>query len=146
MDSGAGRAMSLWSGLGFAVLSVISFHAAFYFPILAWLAVGYLACLFQLTRFNSTRKSFYLGLIVGVACAAPQLDCFWRIFGPPAIVLWLILGFWIAAFTGLASAIRLRFGALWGGLLTPLVWTGFAYFRSELYYLRFSWFNRGYAL
>ena len=28
----------------------------------------------------------------------------------------------------------------------PVVWTGVEYFRSELYYLKFSWFNIGYAL
>src|SRR6185436_16649794 len=29
--------------------------------------------------------------------------------------------------------------------LVPFVWTGLEYFRSELYYLRFSWLNAGYA-
>ena len=28
----------------------------------------------------------------------------------------------------------------------PIVWTGLEYFRSELYYLKFSWLNLGYAL
>ena len=30
-------------------------------------------------------------------------------------------------------------------LLIPMLWTGLEYFRSGLYYLRFSWFNAGYA-
>jgi apolipoprotein N-acyltransferase len=30
--------------------------------------------------------------------------------------------------------------------LIPVVWTGIEYFRSELYYLKFSWLNIGYAL
>ena len=30
-------------------------------------------------------------------------------------------------------------------LLAPFLWTGLEYFRSELYYLRFSWLNPGYA-
>ena len=30
-------------------------------------------------------------------------------------------------------------------MLIPFVWTGLEYFRSELYYLRFSWLNVGYA-
>jgi apolipoprotein N-acyltransferase len=33
----------------------------------------------------------------------------------------------------------------WGWLLIPFLWTGLEYFRSELYYLRFSWLNVGYA-
>jgi apolipoprotein N-acyltransferase len=38
-----------------------------------------------------------------------------------------------------------RLGSGWGWLLVPFVWTGLEYFRSELYYLRFSWLNVGYA-
>ncbi len=30
--------------------------------------------------------------------------------------------------------------------LIPIIWTGLEYFRSELYYLKFSWLNIGYAL
>lgn len=30
--------------------------------------------------------------------------------------------------------------------LTPFIWTGLEYFRSELYYLKFSWLNIGYVL
>jgi apolipoprotein N-acyltransferase len=39
----------------------------------------------------------------------------------------------------------MRLGPRWGWLLIPFVWTGLEYFRSELYYLRFSWLNAGYA-
>ena len=28
---------------------------------------------------------------------------------------------------------------------SPFLWTGLEYFRSELYYLRFTWLNAGYA-
>jgi apolipoprotein N-acyltransferase len=38
----------------------------------------------------------------------------------------------------------LKFGRL-AVVLVPFVWTGLEYFRSELYYLRFSWLNVGYA-
>src|SRR5207244_2125086 len=30
-------------------------------------------------------------------------------------------------------------------VLIPCIWTGLEYFRGELYYLRFSWLNVGYA-
>ena len=39
----------------------------------------------------------------------------------------------------------MRLGPKWGWLLIPFLWTGLEYFRSELYYLRFSWLNAGYA-
>ena len=64
--------------------------------------MGYVICLVQLARLRTTRQSFYTGLAVGFACFAPQLECFWRIFGAVAIALWLVLAFWIALFVVLA--------------------------------------------
>src|SRR5439155_14621448 len=87
-----------------------------------------------------------LGLGTGMFTVAPQLTCFWTIFGPTAIVLWLILAFWIGLFVALTRLCLVRFGPIRGALFIPFLWTGLEYFRSELYYLRFSWLNVGYAL
>jgi apolipoprotein N-acyltransferase len=131
-----------------ALVSVACFHAA-YTPaksgLLAFGIIGYLICLVQLARLRTTRQCFYSGLAVGFACFAPQLECFWRIFGPGAIALWLVLAFWIALFLVLAHLALARLGLKWGALLIPFLWTGLEYFRSELYYLKFSWMNSGYA-
>jgi apolipoprotein N-acyltransferase len=108
--------------------------------------LGYVICLIQLARLKTSRQSFYAGLATGFLCIAPQLTCFWNIFGPGAIVLWLILAFWIGAFTGLTHAALERFGKVWVVVLIPVFWMGLEYFRSELYYLKFSWLNIGYAL
>src|SRR6185436_17531060 len=51
----------------------------------------------------------------------------------------------IALFVALARVCFLRFGGAGSALLIPFLWTGLEYFRSELYYLRFSWLNVGYA-
>ena len=131
-----------------ALIAVVCFHVA-YTPaqsgLLALAIVGYVVCLVQLARLRTTRQSFYVGLWVGFACFAPQLECFWRIFGAFAIALWLILAFWIALFIALAHLALARFGLKRGALLLPFLWTGLEYFRSELYYLKFSWLNVGYA-
>ena len=131
-------------GLGAAAC----FHGA-YTPAhpgpLALLIVGYVACLVQLARLKTTRQSFYAGLLTGLACFAPQLECFWRIFGPGAIALWLVLAVWIALFLALSHLALVRLGVKRGVLLIPFLWTGLEYFRSELYYLKFSWLNVGYA-
>jgi apolipoprotein N-acyltransferase len=81
-----------------------------------------------------------------MATVAPQLVCFFRIFGPGAVALWFVISFWIALFVSLAQAARTRFGPLPCALIAPILWTGLEYFRGELYYLRFSWLNIGYAL
>lgn len=128
--------------------AVTCFHLA-YRPTNFWpahLAIfGYVICLTQLARMPTTRRAYYAGLITGVLCVGPQLTCFWKIFGPAAVALYYILGFWIGIFTATASATLRRFGPLKTALLVPFIWMGLEYFRSELYYLRFSWMNVGYA-
>jgi acyl-[acyl-carrier-protein]-phospholipid O-acyltransferase/long-chain-fatty-acid--[acyl-carrier-protein] ligase len=124
---------------------VAAFHLGYGVADLAILIVGYLICLLQLARASSGRQAFYLGLGAGFACVAPQLLCFWTIFGPGALSLWLVLAFWIGLFVALARLCLLRFPAWASALVIPLLWTGLEYFRSELYYLKFSWLNLGYA-
>ncbi|MEI9960759.1 MAG: hypothetical protein WDM76_06405 [Limisphaerales bacterium] len=87
---------------------------------------------------------FWLG--VGFLCAAPQAGFFWSIFSSAAIVLWLVFAFWIGLFTAIVCACIQRWGKTRAMWLIPIIWTGLEYFRSELYYLKFSWLNIGYAL
>src|SRR5262249_49365477 len=138
-----------WIGaLGFIGGAAGCFYVAYApsnFGPLRLAIIGYLICLVQLARLPTTRQSFYAGVATGLLCIAPQLTCFWNIFGPAAIVLWLILALWIGAFTGITHAALARFGPLVTAALIPFVWTGLEYFRSELYYLKFSWLNVEYA-
>ena len=107
--------------------------------------LGYFLGLAQLTRVATGRQAFYFGLGVGLLTAAPQLFCFWTIFGVSAVALWFVVAVWVGLFVCLARECRQRVGTLMGTMLMPLLWTGLEYFRSELYYLRFSWLNGGYA-
>ena len=134
------RVSVIW-GLGAAA----AFNLGYLRPQLCGLMVVYLLCLIQLTNAGSLRQSFYFGLGVGFVCAAVQLHCFWTIFGFLAVSLWAILGFWIGLFVVLARYCLRRFGNVFGVILLPVLWTAFEYFRSELYYLRFSWLSPGYA-
>jgi apolipoprotein N-acyltransferase len=135
-----------------AVLLVVGaaacFHAA-YTPAnpgpLALLIVGYVVCLVQLARLRTTRQSFYTGLLTGLICFGPQLGFFWRLFGPAAIALWAVLAVWIALFIALTHVGLARLGVKHAMWLIPFLWTGLEYFRSELYYLKFSWLNVGFA-
>jgi apolipoprotein N-acyltransferase len=134
--------------LGFIIGAAGCFHLAYApaeFNPFRLAIIGYAICLAQLARLKTTRQSFYAGLIAAFLCIAPQLLCFWNIFGPGAVVLWLILALWIGAFTGMLHATLARLGTGWTAALTPFIWMGLEYFRSELYYLKFSWLNVGYA-
>jgi apolipoprotein N-acyltransferase len=130
-------------------LAVACFHAAYAstrHPAAGLLIFGYAYFLVRLTDQPSVRRAFYFGLATGFLCYAPQLLFFWRIFNAAAIALWLVLAFWIGLFTAMVCGCIRRWGKVKAMWLIPAVWTGLEYFRSELYYLKFSWLNIGYAL
>ena len=137
--------LSLRKALLFVAGAVVAFHLAYSFAASSILIIAYLFCLLQLARVRTERQAFYFGLTTGLLCAGPQLYFFWTIFGPAAIALWLILGFWMGVFVLLARFCLVRFGSIRAAVLAPFLWTGLEYFRSELYYLRFSWLSAGYA-
>ena len=116
------------------------------FPAAGLLIFGYAYGLVRLTDQPTVRRAFYFGLATGFLCYAPQLFFFWHIFSAAAIVLWLVLAFWIGLFAAIVCGSIRRWGKVKAAWLIPIVWTGIEYFRSELYYLKFSWLNIGYAL
>ena len=133
------------SRLFWIMVAVAAFHAAYACPNASFLTVLYLFALLQLVQADRWRKAFYSGLAVGLLIALVRLQFFWRLFSGGAVALWLVYAFWIGLFVALARLCLVRLGPRWGWLLSPFVWTGVEYFRSELYYLRFSWLNAGYA-
>lgn len=141
------REVLLW-----VILAAAAFHAAYAWPPASSLVVVYLLALVQLARADTWRKAFYSGLAVGLLIAAVRLAFFYRIFGAGAAVLWLVYAFWLGLFVALAR-LWLNYGRTTGSAakqlaawsLIPFLWCGLEYFRSELYYLRFSWLSPGFA-
>jgi apolipoprotein N-acyltransferase len=121
-------------------------HLAYAVPQLSFLLLGAFASFAALSLARSRRKAFYPVLLIGLAVYAPQLGFFWTIFGGAAVLLWLVLALWLALFSVIGWRIRTRWGVRAWLVALPFLWTGLEYFRSELYYLRFSWINAGYAL
>jgi apolipoprotein N-acyltransferase len=125
--------------------AVLAFHLAYGSASLNGLIVGYAYCLIQLARTSRWRLAFYPGIVVGLLIVGPKLQFFWTIFGPSVIALWLILAIWIGLFVGIAWLCFARLGTAPALIIVPFLWLGLEYFRSELYFLRFSWLNIGYA-
>ncbi len=139
------KPLPLRRGLLFALVAVVSFHLAYQFTACNWCIVIFLYCLFRLAGLATGRQAFWCGAAVGLAAYAPHLAFFWTLFGPAAISLWCVLSFWLGLFLLLGRACLIRFGPVRWAVAAPFLWTGLEYFRSELYYLRFSWLNAGYA-
>jgi apolipoprotein N-acyltransferase len=128
---------------------VACFHAAYTslkFPAAGLLIFGYAFGMVKLCDQPTVRRAFYFGLAAGYLCCAPQLFFMWRIFSVFSVVLWFVLAFWSGLFTAMVCGCQHRWGKPRTVWLIPLLWTGIEYFRSELYYLKFSWLNPGYAL
>lgn len=104
-----------------------------------------LPCILPLANARSPRHAFYLGLAAGLAMYVPHLLFFWSIFKFAAIALWLVAGWPIAAFVLLLYLARKNWGTVCAAWLTPFLWTGIEYFRSECYYLKFAWLLPGQA-
>jgi apolipoprotein N-acyltransferase len=141
----ADHPLTLRHTLALTALTIVSFHLAYVLPRGGFLMAGHLLGLFSLSQLRTSRQAFYLGFGIGFAVYAPHLAFFWTIFGAPAMVLWSVLAFWLGLFLVLSRAVRCHLGAMGAAVLIPFLWTGLEYFRSELYYLRFSWLNVGYA-
>ena len=128
-----------------AAAAAAAFCLAYASPFTSGFVVIYVYALLQLARAATWRKAFYPGLAVGFVIGASHLDFFWRIFGPGAAALWVVFAVWLGLFALLSRQCLRRFGPGWWTVLVPFLWLGLEYFRSELYYLRFSWCSPGIA-
>jgi apolipoprotein N-acyltransferase len=130
--------------MAWMAVAIVAFTLAYTFPAAAPLVAVYLFALVQISRAPRWRLAFYPALGAGLAISAINLTFFWKLFSFGAMALWFVLALWLGLFAVFARLTLNRFGRV-GWLLVPLVWMGFEYFRSELYPLKFSWVNPGFA-
>jgi apolipoprotein N-acyltransferase len=130
---------------GCVVAGAASFLLSFEYSTLAPLILVYMACLVEMTRAATSRQAFYSGVALGLCIFVPKVLFFWLLFGWVSTALWLVLAFWHGIFVLLGRMARKHFPPIPGLLLLPFLWTGLEYFRSELYYLRFSWLTPGFV-
>jgi len=131
--------------VGWGALAVACFHLAFLYPSLAFLIAVYLFAVFKLSEVTTPRRAMWAGVTVGMLCFGPQLRFFQTIFGFSAVALWSVLAFWLGMYVMTQHLVRARLGSRNAALLAPVLWMGFEFFRSELYFLRFTWLSAGYA-
>jgi apolipoprotein N-acyltransferase len=127
------------------LLAAFSFQVAWLIPALAGLTLLYAFFVIKISAHPSARITFRLGFLNGLLVFAPHLAWLWNIFGIAAPCLWSILAFFTAAFVVLIHFYQRRFGTKFMWLAAPILWSGLEYFRSEVYFLKFSWLSVGYA-
>ncbi len=118
---------------------------AFEFALLSGFVVIYAFLLICLRQVASSKLAFRFGFLTGFLVFAPQLAWFWRIFGAASLCLWAVLSAFTGVFVLLLHLWHERYGTKHLWLAAGLFWTGLEFFRSELYFLRFSWLSAGYV-
>jgi apolipoprotein N-acyltransferase len=126
-------------------VAVLGYGIGFAFPAGAPGVLFALPAICLLSRQQSAKRAFWIGLSVAFGMYAPSLAFFTTIFGPSAILLWTILSVPVGVFLLLLNVAHRRLGPIAALLLTPVFWTGLEYFRSEVWYLRFAWLLPGQA-
>ncbi len=145
MKTNPDNGLPLRATLGYALVAVAAFHIACLVDHASAMMILFLYALVIMARSGSSRAALYTGIATGLALYSVHLGFFWRIFGPAALPLWLILSFWLGVFVLSAHLCWRRWGTLGLAILAPFLWTAVEYFRCELYYLRFSWLSVGFA-
>ncbi len=133
-----------------ALMLLSAVLASLAFPPIAWWPLALVAWLpfwFALRRQVTPRQGFYLGVGQGITLYAISLSWLWKIFGPTAMALWIVL----ATFVGLAAALHVTAARRWPNsfwlpLLSAMVWTGLEFYRGEWFVLSFSWITPGLAI
>jgi apolipoprotein N-acyltransferase len=133
-------AILLWT-----LVAAASFHVAYATPYTSCTIVLYLFALLQLAQTPNWRHAFYSGLAVGLFIGVFKLHFFWTLFSAGALALWFVYAVWLGIFVTVARLAFSRLRPVLAWVAIPFIWTGLEYFRSELYYLRFSWLNVGFA-
>jgi apolipoprotein N-acyltransferase len=126
--------------LAAAGLYILSMDPFGLWPLI-WVA---LAPLFMALCGAGIRTGFRLGMLFGVAVFGVLLHWFVLVFGFFGALLPLVPAVFMGLFALMFVAVQKRFPRL-SVILTSVVWVGLEFFRSELWYLRFSWLTPGYC-
>ena len=126
-----------------AGLSILSFPPFHWHPLALVAAIPLIAALHG----TSPAKALGLGLLFGLSLFAGTLNWLAFIFGPMAVLLFVMLALFPTFFAAtLASLQKVAGTRTWLPFAVGTIWTGLEYFRSEWFTLRFPWITPGTGL
>lgn len=129
--------------VGCAILHILSFPPVGWRWLIIPSLVGLLHALQNTTGTEARRYGFFYGLIAyGVS-----FFWFWNIFGAFSLALFGLLAVFMAIFCWMYVSLHRNFESPWLiGLMTAGAWTTVEFFRSEHFWLCFSWATPGLAI
>lgn len=126
-----------------AVLTVLAYPPIGWHPLAAVSLIPLMVALRGLTP----AKAMSLGLLFGILVFVGTLNWLMMVFGPMAILLFLMLALFPAVFAATFSSLeRVIENSRWLIIATGILWTGVEFFRCEWFTLRFPWITPGTGL
>ena len=130
--------------------SISGILVAISFPPLGWWPCTLIAWLPLFVAFSSVstiRKAFYIGLIQGIVAYGTSLYWLVYIFKSAVAPLIIVMSMWTGIFGALFVLLipKIKTPAL-KALLAIGLWTSIEFFRSELFFMKFSWITSGIAI
>jgi len=114
------------------------------FGVLAWLAL--VPLFYAVNEAKSAHQASNIGGLAGLVFFLITIQWFFKLFGPTAIGLMCILALFIALSMVLTKIVLNKYGIFIGWLVAaPVFWTGLEYFRSEKWFLEFTWVGLGFS-
>lgn len=132
---------------GLAIVSGALYSSAY--PPLGWrwmILPGIVGLLRSVGNDTGTRARA-IGFLHGLAAYGIGLSWLFRVFGPVALMLFVVLASFTALFAHLQGCARSKgLGGWWLAAFTALNWGGWEFIRAECFPLKFPWMTPGLAL
>lgn len=132
-----------WQAFILIIVCALGYNLAF---ATRWGGIAILPALASLFLLSHTRTAWWawrLGLLSGFAIAITQLWFFFAVFSWAALGTWLLFALPFSLFVLLHYHLRRIVSPQWLIILTPVLWLGIEYFRSEFTYIKFAWLTPG---
>jgi len=121
------------------IFSFPPFHGGF----LIWIA--FIPLLYAIFWSDSSIEAGRAGFLSGLIFYAFHLSWFYRNFHLWSIGLFIVLSFFIGAFAYLIKYLSPQIRIKKTLFAIPIIWVAIEFFRSELWFLGFSWLSIGYS-
>ncbi|MBA3066627.1 hypothetical protein FP828_09080 [bacterium] len=111
---------------------------------LVWVAL--LPLFYAVNESENVHQASNISALTGLVFYLFALKWFFRLFGPVGLGLICVLALFLVLSMVMTKSVLKKYGIFWGWLAAaPVFWTGIEYFRSEMFFLEFTWLGLGFS-